>query len=50
MATLPISKLDRIRTPADGHDDFLYGVVVGPPDDSVTVYYASRTASGTRFS
>jgi hypothetical protein len=40
MATLPISKLDCIRMPPDGHDDFLYRVVVGPPDEFVTVYYA----------
>lgn len=40
MATLPIGKLECIRTPPDGHDDFLYRVAVGPPGESVTVYYA----------
>jgi hypothetical protein len=40
MATLPISKLERIRTPLDGHDDFLYRVVLGAQDDSVSIYYA----------
>jgi hypothetical protein len=51
MATLSITTLELVRTPANGHDDLLFRVVLSEHDTEETVYYQlTDTQANTELS